>query len=418
MRKNPPFTRLEILSKSRVWLVTCWPFLLAVLVLLIDTNKTIHKTSLTFSTTHCVSPLQCLVSSSSVGIAATDRNGGSESTTITFTLPTQCILLHYVNLIGRLKFQIPTTDASFREKSIALTYQVSLNLYALDALGQRTQSLIQNVHMNKEMDVAVIDEESTSTIPTVTHSQFEYDYELGSASMERPWLLPKSRNIQGEIEITVVTHPFEATAGATAGEEPHKPSLEEKNLYNLLVQDFSHQILSGSLIELEYQRELFSLIRALLQLVASAFTLLYLLDYIRLLKEYHRVLYNHSVLPTLVLTAPADASSSTIRSINIEEDSGKVVEEEAIDTCIHPDEARSPASHYQYESLHKEGAEREGGRRAYSPFFFHQSSIGSDGSGTPKEESCDFASSLQKNIATSPAGRFTFLSFLLAEQVG
>lgn len=376
-------------------------------MLLIDTNKVIHKTSLTFSPTHCESPLQCYVSNSSP-----EGGIGSESASITFTLPMQAILLQYVNLIGRLKFQIPTADASFKEKSISLTYQVALNLYAVDSLGQKTQSFVQDYHMSKEVEVAVIGGEDASSL------SFEYDYELTSASMERPWLLPESRNIQGVITITVFTH----RAGAT--DDSQKASLEEKNLYNLLVQDFSHNVLYGSLFELEYQRELFSFIRSLCQLGVSVFCCLYLMDYIHRLAEYHRILYSHSVLPIFAPIAPVDSSPNSVHSRESIASCHKDKEEwdielEKTKKLESTYEKQMRGGHYQYESLHSGVNGEDRGRGAHSRFLFRQSSSSSVGSNTSNIQNDDsYEACMTKNIEKSPAMRFSFLSFLLAEQVG
>ena len=304
-------------------------------------------------------------------------------------------------------------DASLKQNSIDLSYQVAFNLYALDAQGQRTQSLIDNFHMTKEIEVSVMGGKSTRR--KIVKRQYEYDYELGSASMERPWLLPESRSIQGDITLTVVAH--------TGGGRDKQQTLSEKNLYNLMVQDFSHSVLHGSLIELEYQRELFSFMRALCQLVVSAFTLLYLLDYIRRLKEYHRVLYHDSVLPLFALSRATESSPGSAKSeenciAEEDEDEDRDEDEEGVRDDESISDEANKEGHFQYESLH---SGEEGGRRSHSPFFSHAGrsssrSFSSHDSGASKEDD-GYDTSLVKNIENSPVNRFSFLSFLLAEQV-
>ena len=93
-RKNPPFTRLETLSKSKIWLITCWPFFLALMVLLLDTNSDMHTTSIAFSQSHCALPLQCYTRTIS-SEEKKEKGILNDGIAITFTLPMQALLLHF-----------------------------------------------------------------------------------------------------------------------------------------------------------------------------------------------------------------------------------------------------------------------------------------------------------------------------------
>lgn len=412
-RRNPPFSRAETLSKARVRLVTLWPFLLAALVLLLDCSAPLHRTRLSFSATHCSTPLQCYVSSSSRP-AVTDRDGSSESERVVFTLPAQAFLLRFVNLVGRLQLRLPAdshshsdSELGFQGSAIALRFDVAFNLYAQDALGQRTQTLIENFHMNKEIDVVVQGEGAEEKhAGRRREKQFEYDYELGSASLERPWLLPDSRNIQGEVEVTV-------TYSASGGEAPPHLTLEQRNLFNLVVQDYAHSVLQGSSIVLEYQSELYAFIKALFQVAASIFTLLYLFDYVRRLKLYHQVLYDHSVLPlddtahVVVEHAKSTKSSPSKKSSTPKGGEAGVKSTESLDES-------NTSGIVEYESLSVSSGQRRRAQFGHSSSTCSVGSVFSHVSGVIQE---DYNTTLLKNIADSPSNRFYFISFLLAEQV-
>lgn len=362
MRKNPPFSKLETLSKSRVWFVTCWPFLLAVVVLFIDSNTSVHRTRLTFGPANCPYPLQCYVSSRSKA-AVSDRDSSSESIGITFTLPMQAILLHYVNVVGRLKFELPVADDIFIDKSIAFNYQATFNLHAMDDFGQKTQTLIENFRVKKNVDVVVRGRAAKA-------EYFEYDYELGSASLERPWLLPESRTIQGEITLTV-------SSRGVGGGRGDALTQEQQRLFGLVVRDFSQAVLQAAQVDLSYQRELYAFVKAVVQLSTSFFTLLCLLDLLRRLRQYHCVLLDHSVLPL-----PASASSAPLSPSQGQDQGQGQVTTERGDFC----------TSYQQREEEKKKQQQEERQRE-------------------QEEA------VQRNKASSPANRFYFMSFLLAEQV-
>jgi hypothetical protein len=213
--------------------------------------------------------------------------------------------------------------------------QIKLDLYALNSNGQKSQYFIDNFQVNKEI---VIDIPSSTTSTVTDHIgdnrssdlsssyMIDYKYELGSAAMDRPWLLPESRTLQGEISIYVNVIPSsdEEVWIAESGDNTVK-STDLNNNYkykNDLAQIFAYNILMGSSFELEYQRLLFSFIRALLQLIGASFTFIYLIDFISRLDGYHRVLYTHSLHflklknAITVSSNPSYQSNSLIQSQN------------------------------------------------------------------------------------------------------
>ena len=394
IRRNPPFTKLETLSKTKVWLVTCWPFFLAVLVLLLDTDKSIHTSNIEFSPSHCMSPLECYTRSN-----VNDDNDDIKSVSIIFTLPTQAILIHFVNIVGSLKFFLPVVDdEKLVGREIDMNYKVVLNLYTLDEYGQRSQSIYDNYNaIDRDVNVIIKKNEDNKTT-RLRGEMFEYDYELGSASMERPWLLPQSRKVQGEVLITVAMNDQSNDNGL---------SLEQKNYMKLMMKDFDKEVLYGTMIDFEYQRELFTSTRALLQLIVSVVTLMNLLDYIRRIRKYHQVLYEHSILPIepRIFHAHVDISPS---SVNADKDFCN--ESTSVNVNDNKNGDANETNCYQYESL----VNQEDCPKSYRSTCSFESALTS---AATDENVDDFDNQILMNTEKSPAKRFSRMSFLLAEQV-
>ena len=198
----------------------------------------------------------------------------------------------FVNVVGSITLQAPTSDTSFFGKSIYLSIDTSLQLNALDENGKKTQSLITDSKINKRFDVVVqerVTQFGKNALSNRTKSRtIEYDYELGVASLARPWLLSQSKTIEGEIVLI-----------ASAQTDEFGSSFEDNSALKMLENKILQNAISGSTFKLEYQRELFTFVRAILQIFTSLVTLLCLIDYLRLLKNYHQVLYNHSFLPVV-----------------------------------------------------------------------------------------------------------------------